>query len=88
MVDCTCQPKPTSGEPSCRAALCLARRGSKSFTGGGSGCMVRARLHAHPARTHYEPSCGHLPARQRLPVCPAACATLPACAQFSQRERV
>ena len=39
--------------------------------------MVRARLHAHPARTHCVPSCGDLPARQRLPVCPAACATLP-----------
>lgn len=36
------------------------------------GCMVRARLHAHPARTHCVPNCAHLPARQRLPVCPAA----------------
>ena len=52
------------------------------------GCMVRARLHAYPARTHCVPSCGNLPARQWLPVCPAACATLPASPRFSQHERV
>ena len=54
------------------------------------GCMVRARLRAHPARTHCVPSCaicqrdsGSLCAPRR-----ARCATLPACTQFSQRERV